>query len=299
MADGTEEPSRSSSTVQLDQVQVLRGLYADYYQHEVFSIEADLMFEVYAELLKADMPARTIGRVQGFVDILDRELTALNIELFGLAWVDYNYTLFEEGNQGSNQLDVALCTEVIFTKWYLEKANLPGTWDAAGLYNRAMVEAAVAQSASVDFSTFRSSPFHDGWLNPSAEKEIKLLLSSFRGHFDKLLDASAGNDTECSLRLSNRVGSIMAWRDGVMVSQKLSLAFAERLGLAPSLENTVLFQRLVVGLYKNAKNYINAVTNYGSWEQARGRQHDFRQALRTFLRGGGQPEQNRGDAPQR
>jgi len=64
-----------------------------------------------------------------------------------------------------------------------------------------------------------------------------------------------------------------------MIPQKLASAFAERLSFKPNTEALLLLQRLTVGLYNNAKNYINAVIDYGSWELARKAAIDLRQAL--------------------
>ena len=261
-------------------------LYEDYYQHEIFNIKAELAFMVYSEILKVDPSVITLDMED--MDILDRELTALNIELFGLAWLGYNHMLFEEGKQDSNKCDVALCTEIMFAKFYLEKTKRCDTWSAAGFYNRTILEAAIAQNDSVNWSTSRDMPeYYERAIHSSPSvKYIKLSTQSFREHydrflrehFDKLLNDKV-NDKECSLRLSNRLVSIQSWRDGIMIPQKLSSTFAERLSFIPNSEVTLLFQRLVVGLYNNAKNYINAVIDYGSWELARKAAIDLRQAL--------------------
>jgi hypothetical protein len=66
-----------------------------------------------------------------------------------------------------------------------------------------------------------------------------------------------------------------------MIPQILSSAFAERLNFIPNSEAALLFQRLVVGLYKNARNYIHAVIDYGSWELARKATIGLRVALRS------------------
>src|SRR4030042_1986641 len=98
-------------------------LYEDYYQHEILNIKSELELMVYSEILKADPSAIALD-----TNILERESTALNIELFGLAWLDYNYELVEEGKQNSSQCDVALCTEIMFTKSYLEKMKSSDPW---------------------------------------------------------------------------------------------------------------------------------------------------------------------------
>ncbi len=268
-------------------------LYEDYYQHEIFNIKAELELMVYSEILKVDPSVIALD-----TDILDQELTALNIELFGLAWLDYNYKLFEEGKQDSNKCDVALCTEIMFAKSYLEKTKRSDTWSATRFYNHTILEAAIAQNDSVNWSTFRDMPaYYERAIRSSPpEKFIRLSAQSYLEHFDKLIKDKI-NEKECALRLSNRLASIQPWRDGIMIPQKLSSAFAERLSFIPNSEATLLFQRLVVGLYNNARNYINAVIDYGSWELARKAAIDLRQSLletgRELLE-----KQNRSDEPE-
>lgn len=246
-------------------------LYEDYYQSEIFSIQSELELMVYSEILKADSSTIALD-----TDILERELTALNIELFGLAWLDYNYELGEKEKQDSSQFDIALCTEITFSKSYLERTKRNDTWSAVGFYNRTILETAIAQNNSIDWSIFRDMPaYYERAIHSSPPEEfIRLSIQSYLEHYDKLL-----NDKECALRLSNRLASILSWRDGIIIPQKLSSSFAERLSLTPNHETIFLFQRLVVGLYRNAKNYINAVIDYGSWELARKAATDLRQSI--------------------
>jgi hypothetical protein len=249
----------------------LAQLYEDYYQHEIFNIKAELELMVYSEILKVDPSAITLD-----MGILDRELTALNIELFGLAWLDYNYELCEEGKQDSSQSDVALCTEIMFAKSYLQKTKRSDTWSAAGFYNRTILEAGIAQKTSMDWSIPRDIPsYYERGVNSFPEESQKLFLRGFREHFDnKLL-----SDKECASRVANRLQSVPSWRDGIMIPQKLSSSFAQRIGFSPNTEALLLLQRLTVGLYRNARNYINALNDYGSWELARKSAHDLRTAL--------------------
>ena len=245
-------------------------LCRDYYDHELFRVHdphSDFELTVLFEIQKVDPSAMAID-----LDIFVRELTALNIEIFGFAWCDHNY-LSEEQRQG--RADSALCTEIAFTKSYLTQMKESEIWKAAGFYNNAIAEATVAQKTLRDWSTPRDIPaYYKRGANPSAEEEAKLILNSVREHFDKLL-----SDKECSLRLSNRLVSVESWRDGIIISQKLSSAFAQRLSLSPNSEVLFLIQRLTVGLYKNAKDYINAVEDYGSWQLARKASNELMQHL--------------------
>ena len=249
-------------------------LCRDYYDHELFRVHdphSDFELTVLFEIQKVDPSAMAID-----LDIFVRELTALNIEFFGFAWCDHNY-LSEEQRQG--RADSALCTEITFTKSYLAQMKESEIWKAAGFYNNTIAEATIAQKTLMDWSTPRDIPaYYKRGANPSAEKEAKLLLNSVREHFDKLL-----SDKECSLRLSNRLVSVESWRDGIMIPQKLSSAFAQQCSLKPNTEALLLLQRLTVGLYRNARDYIDAVNDYGSWELARKSADDLNKQLRVAL----------------
>lgn len=213
------------------------------------------------------------------VDTIDLELTGLNVELFGLAWFDHNYQLYDSGECEKAECDVALWTEIMFAKHFLETRKSGGIWAAAGFYNDVIRKAAIAQNSSRHWEISRDLPdYYDRGVNSSAEKEAEQLTESFQQHLRKHL-----TDEECVIRLSNRVMGVMAWRDGIMISQKLSSAFAQRIGIEPNVETLFLLQRLAVGLFNNAMNYINAVREYGSWELAR---KDFAELKEDLLRVG-------------
>ncbi len=249
----------------------LAQLYEDYYDSQIFSANGDYELTAWFEILKADPSAFTTQKID--TEIFFRELHALNVELFGLAWLDYN--LCEEGKQDSSQSDVALCTEIMFAKSYLEQTKNGDIWSAAGFYNDTILQAAIAQNSSRDWSIPRDIPsYYERGVNSFPEESQKLFLRGFHEHFDKLL-----SDKECASRVANRLLSIPSWRDGIMIPQKLSSSFAQRIGFSPNTEALFLLQRLTVGLYRNARDYINAVNDYGSWELARKSAHDLRAAL--------------------
>ena len=252
----------------------LLQLLTDYYQQELYGTNSALGLTVRSQIMEAD----PLSEVPG-TDVLERELVALNMELFGMAWLGYNYELYEEGKKNQEQVDIALCNEIILSGFYSEahrENERNDTWGAAGFYNNAILEAAIAENTSTNWSTFRSI-LGDYRPHPSREKETRLIVEHFREHYDELLRDYV-DDGEHSLRLSNRIAGV-GWRDGIAMPQRLSLALAQRLGLAPSSEVLFLFQRLAVGLYKNARDYIDAVIDYGSWKQARKATLDLRQTI--------------------
>ncbi len=255
------KPAPKSSTEQLCR---------DYYDSQSVNTNGDFELILYAEILKVDFSAKTID-----TEIFIRELTALNIELFGLAWFVHNYGLCLSKEQRQDEADSALCTEITFTKSYLQTGN-GDIWSAAGFYNDTILQAAIAQKVSMDWSIPRDIPlyYRDEEKRPFETESEKRIFESLREHYDKLL-----TDKECASRLGNRFVSVEAWRDGIMIPQKLSSALAQRLTFSPNIEALLLLQRLTVGLYNNAKDYINAIVDYGSWKLARKAADDFRQHL--------------------
>jgi hypothetical protein len=241
-----------------------------YYESELYNADPEFECAVYFEILKVDSPAKEIC-----IDTLARELRGLNIELFGLAWFDHNYGLFEQEKLESNHLDTQVLTEIWFTKFYLEHFKENETWNAMGFYNDVIMQAAIAQKALMDWSIPRDVPgYHERGCRPSAEKLEKEQWEHVREYFGKKLD-----DEECCIRLTNRFISAGCWQDGILISQKLTYAFAQRLGFNPNLEAFLLLQRIIVGLYDNAVSLIVAAEEYGSYELARKKAFDLREHL--------------------
>ncbi len=234
-------------------------LCRDYYDSQIFKTNGDFELIVYAEILKVDFSAKEID-----TEIFICELMALNIELFGLGWLDHNYP----GEQGPE------CTEIKFTKSYLEQMGESEIWKAAGFYNETIFQARTAQKISRDWSVSRDAGYYEGDFLFSETTGEKLIEDSIRDYYDKRLA-----DKECASRLANRVLSVDAWREGIMILQQLSSTFAQRLNFSPNIEALLLLQKLTVGLYKNAKDYINAVIDYGSWELAQKAAIDLSQSL--------------------
>jgi hypothetical protein len=237
------------------------------------------------------------AELTNFHENLMLELSALNIELFGLAWLDHNAELVDLGEQESGDADAAVKTEIKFTKFFLEQSleHSPGIWNAAGFYNDILVQAATAHNNSWDWSVPRDSSVYwdvnNNYWKPTTEEAKRELA--------RLLESSCRDlaDKECATRVANRYYSSNLWRDGIMISQKLSSAFAQRLSFGPNSKTLMLLQRLTVGFYKNARDYINAVRYFGSWESARKDADDLRQAL---IRAGHDllEKQNRSDVPE-
>ncbi len=176
-----------------------------------------------------------------------------------------------------------------------------GNIDSIRFYNDTIKKATIAQQTSRDWSTPRDIPgYYERGIAPFYEKEMKRSFENMREYYEKELKRSfevmheyyekelkrnVGDmnefydklvaDKECATRLSNRIVSCHTWQDGIMIPQNLSSAFAQRLNFSPNFEAFLLLQRLIVGLYNNAKHYINMVREYGSWDLARIEGEDF------------------------
>lgn len=145
----------------------------------------------------------------------------------------------------------------------MEQTKGSDIWSAAGFYNDNILQATIAQHTSRNWARFRDLPSYYG-TGVNSFPEGDLLLKNSYEHFNKLL-----SDKEYASRLANRWLSAHGWRDGIMIPQKLSSAFVQRFNFSPNIEAFLLIQRLIVGTYNNARNYINSVMDYGSWELAR------------------------------
>lgn len=255
-----------------------KNLSQSYYDYEVFRFqEREINFEliVWGEISVADSTSHEIDN-----NIFDRELTALNIELFGLAWLDHNWKLFEEGKLESSPLDNLLLTEIWFTKYYLTHMGGQDIWEAAGFYNDILMQAAIVQKTSMKWDIPRDIPdYYERSLNRSTEKLEQSSWEHYRDEFNKKLD-----DKECCGRIANRMISCHCWQDGITIPQKLSSAFAQRISFNPNLDALLLIQRVIVGLYNNAASFIIGVEQYGSYELAKKARIDFIQFINDWYR---------------
>ena len=266
-----------------------KQLCRDYFDSQIFMTKGDFELLAYGEIAIVDSSAMAID-----TKVFIKELSALNIELFGLAWFVHNYEFYLSKEQRHGEADSALCAEITFTKSYLEQTGNSDIWSAAGFYNDILLQSTIAQRVSLDWSIPRNIPLHytGEEKHPFETESEKLIFESLREHYDKLL-----TDKECASRLGNRLVSVEAWRDGIMIPQKLSSAFAQRLTFSPNIEALLLLQRLTIGLYNNSKDYIEAVIDYGSWKLARKASDDFRQHL-TRLAQTEIEKQKRSDKPE-
>ena len=179
--------------------------------------------------------------------VFSREITALRLELFGLAWVS-KFTR-----------EKFTIPQSIFTRKYLERNGKLDIWDIMGEYGKI-----IAQSAFLD----------------SKGKQVEgrtgrarfAFVNTFRmGIFNKWVETNISNPptatTEeekilinCVARVINRMVVDISRSDCVLV-KLLAARLADRLGCNVSLNSKALFMfaAVVFGLYKGAQEAIKDI----------------------------------------
>ncbi len=270
-------------------------LSESYYEHELFhtneevkvaaKLEIDFEMSVEGEIIKVDPAYLEIWKNDASTrekasETFRREIIALNVELFGLAWFSHNYRLLQEEKLEASQLNSLVLTEIWFIKHYLERGGNADIWEAAKSYNDTIMQATIAQKTELDWSIPRDFPgYYERGVRPSAEKWTRESWEELRKDFGQQLD-----DEDCCTRLANRGISCDAWQDGIMLPQKLSSAFFHRISFTPNFEALLLIQRVVVGLYNNAALLIKDAEKHGSYEVARKTRLELRVELMKKVR---------------
>ena len=178
--------------------------------------------------------------------VFKREMTALRIELFGLAW----------GHRFKQERFTI--PQSIFTRNYLEENEKLELWDIMGEYNQA-----IAQSATL---TERGEQM-EGRI---ARARVTSLNLSRAKMFDKWAEANIGDPSaptekekilaNCAARVANRIGADMRRNDCILV-KRLAARLADRLGCDINLKSEALFRlgAVIFGLYNGAKEAIKYV----------------------------------------
>ncbi|MFC2014699.1 hypothetical protein ACFLUP_01755 [Chloroflexota bacterium] len=164
------------------------------------------------------------------IEVFKLEMTALRLELFGLAWI--------------HQLkkDKYVLPEIFFTKNYLEQNKQQEIWNIMGEYNQA-----IARSGADIASGER---MRRGWVSFINTLRIEL--------FKKWVEA--GVDEKCAARVSNRTGTDVAWSKQITLNY-LTARLADRLGCDINTDHEALFklQAVILGLYNGATEAIKSV----------------------------------------
>jgi len=92
-------------------------------------------------------------------------------------------------------------------------------------------------------------------------------------------------DSECRDRLVIRLLAIPCDISRItLLSQELSLKLAERLGCKPKQAGFFALQRVIVSLYMNSVNYLDAVHQYGSYEAYKDERRALLQNIKRVVR---------------
>lgn len=171
-----------------------------------------------------------------------QEMTALRIELFGLAWMHH----LEQEN--------CSLREILFTKSYLEQKGQLEIWDIMSEYNKAIAHATELPS---------KEPIQRDFMPLANEKVIREASITFiRNLRTDLLEkwSETGVDRDCAARVANRLSTSGSWSKGIAV-QMLTARLADRLGCDINLNSEALFRlsALVYGLYNGAKEAFKSV----------------------------------------
>lgn len=173
--------------------------------------------------------------------VFQREIMAIRLELFGLAW----------GHRFKQ--DKFAIEQTVFTKHYLEERNKSELWDIMGEYHQAIAESAM--------------------MTETGEQDVRqaaLIMKARVDMFDKWVDAKKvdpSNPTEqetaflrCVARVAGRIGTDIRRNDCILV-KRLGARLADRLGCDINLKPEALFKlgAVIFGLYEGAIEAIKSV----------------------------------------
>lgn len=208
--------------------------YDSYVFHQIVagSDVGQLFYEtVFKSVAEADPSFAVIDQA-----VFQREMTALRIELFGLAWVHHL------------KLDKYTLPQATFTKRYLQQVGQPHMWGIMTEYN-----GAVGRSMNYDANgKLLTAESMKGRGSIAFRDSLRMSL------FEKWV--KAGVDSDCAARVANRRGTDVNWSKGV-TAMTVSFTLLERLERDPdSLNNEALFRlrAVVVGNYTGAKQFIQS-----------------------------------------
>jgi hypothetical protein len=170
-----------------------------------------------------------------------KEMTAIRLELFGLAW----------GHKFKQE--EFIIPQSAFTRHYLEESEKLEIWDIMSEYNQA-----IAQSVTMT---------EDG-KQMDAMRVAKANLARFN-FAKKWFEANVGNPSaltneentlaQCVGRVANRIGADVTRNDCILV-KRLAARLADRLGCDINLNSEALFRlgAFIFGLYEGAKEAIKS-----------------------------------------
>ena len=204
---------------------------------------------VFNSIVEADKSFAAIDK-----SVFLREMMALRLELFGLAWLckfpDIRFTI----------------PQSIFTRQYLESNGRLELWDSMVEYNKVIAQSAFPTPTGIQMHTRLGKQMQKG-----VDRGKTTFVRTFRWEvFKKWADANVGDPsapTEEELKLGSCVLHVMGRllvdirKNDCMLAKLLAAKLAERVGYDASL-NAEAFLRLgavILGLYEGAEKAIKGV----------------------------------------
>jgi hypothetical protein len=204
---------------------------------------------VFHSIVEADKSFAVIDK-----SVFRREMTALRLELFGLAWL-YKFP--------DNRFTIP---QSIFTRQYLESNGQLELWDSMVEYNKVIAQSAFPTPTGIQMRTQLGKQMQEG-----VERGKTTFVNSFRWRvFEKWADANIGDlsaPTEeekilgsCVICVVSRMLADIRKNDCMLV-KLLVVRLAERVGYDASL-NAEAFLRLgtvIFSLYEGAEKAIKDI----------------------------------------
>ena len=196
---------------------------------------------VFKSVVEADQSFEVIDPT-----LFRKEMTALHMELFGLAWMHKfkreEYTI----------------PQSLFTKRYLEENGRLDIWDIMGEYNQAIAQSSVMTATGEQMG---------GRVGRARIVSLNKLRTDM---FVKWAEANLGDPesttkeeqdrANCVAHALNRIGADIRRADCVAV-KLLAARLAARLRCREDLESEALFrlETVIFGFYKGAEEYLKSV----------------------------------------
>lgn len=251
----------------------------EYYESQIFrstgykDTSPDYFFadiSIYLEI--ADASLKEID-----LDDFFTEIYAVNIELFGLAWLSHIYS----PDEGFPEPASMLSEEITFTKRYLQDTSRGHLWEKMNSYNEALASTLAEETVLGNWGRLRDIPkaIRDEHYEKFKEESFLRLVQNW----DELLSKYV-TDSELRGRLVIRSLAVPCSMSRITVlSQKISLILAERLKCDLNQAGLFALQRVIVGLYDNAINYLDAVHEWGSYRVAKDAREGALAHLKSWL----------------
>lgn len=176
-----------------------------------------------------------------------REMTALRMEVFALAWL------------AKFKREKFTLTQSFVTWHYLVENGRLDIWDAMGEYNQALAQSITLTAtgeqmagrtgrARITYNNMQRVSLFDKWA------EANIGDSSTPTEEEKML-------AKCVARVANRIGVDMR-RANCIATKQLAARLADRLGCDTNLRTEILFRLAAwtFGFYNGAKDYLKSVS---------------------------------------